>query len=41
MLLEDIGCRSKQITHVFSGADRRWREIIGYGQGYVWLKIPR
>ena len=36
-LLEDIGSRSKQISHVFSGADPRWREIILYSKGYVWL----
>jgi hypothetical protein len=36
-LLEDVGSRSKQISHVFSGADPRWREVILYSKGYVWL----
>lgn len=38
-LLEEIESRSQHISQVFSGADPRWRQIIGYGKGHVWLKI--
>ncbi len=31
--------RSRHISQVFSGADPRWREIVGYGKGHVWLKV--
>lgn len=36
-LLEDIGSLSKQISQVFNSANPRWREIILYAKGYVWL----
>jgi hypothetical protein len=39
-LLEEIGCRSKQVSQIFGNADPRWREVIGYGRGYVWLQVP-
>ena len=38
-LLEEIESRSRHISQVFSGADPRWREIVGYGKGHVWLKV--
>lgn len=38
-LLEEIESRSQHISQVFSGADPRWRQIVGYGKGHVWLKI--
>lgn len=38
-LLEEIESRSRHISQVFSGADPRWRDLIGYGKGHVWLKI--
>ena len=34
-LLEEIESRSRHISQVFSGADPRWREIVGYGKGHV------
>jgi hypothetical protein len=38
-LLEEIESRSRHISQVFSGADPKWRDIIGYGKGHVWLKL--
>jgi hypothetical protein len=38
-LLEEIESRSRHISQVFSGADPKWRHIIGYGKGHVWLKV--
>jgi hypothetical protein len=38
-LLEEIESRSRHISQVFSGADPRWRDVIGYGKGHVWLKV--
>jgi hypothetical protein len=38
-LLEEIESRSQHISQVFSGADPRWRRIVGYGRGHIWLKI--
>jgi hypothetical protein len=38
-LLEEIESRSRHISQVFSGADPKWRDIIGYGKGHVWLKV--
>src|SRR5512132_463961 len=38
-LLEEIESRARRISQVFSGADPRWREIVGYGKGHVWLKV--
>lgn len=38
-LLEEIESRSRHISQVFSGADPKWRDIIGYGKGLVWLKV--
>lgn len=38
-LLEEIESRSQHISQVFSGADPRWRQIVGYGRGHIWLKI--
>jgi hypothetical protein len=39
-LLEEIGCRSKQVSQVFGSADDGWRDVIGYGGGSIWLKVP-
>ena len=40
LLLEEIGCRSKQVSQVFGRADHGWRDVIGYGGGSIWLKVP-
>jgi hypothetical protein len=37
-LLEDIESGSRHISQVFGTVNRSWREIVGYGRGYVWLK---
>jgi hypothetical protein len=37
-LLEDVESRSRHISQLFRGANTRWREIVGYEKGFVWLK---
>jgi len=37
-LLEDIESSSRHISQIFGTSNRRWREIVGYGRGQVWLK---
>jgi hypothetical protein len=38
-LLEEIESGSRHISQVFGTGNRSWREIVGYGRGYVWLKV--
>lgn len=37
-LLEEIESGSRHISQVFGSGNRNWRDIVGYGRGYVWLK---
>ena len=37
-LLEEIESGSRHISQIFGTGNRSWREIVGYGRGYVWLK---
>jgi hypothetical protein len=38
-VLEEAESRSRTMSQAFSGCKEDWKEVIGYGDGFCWLKI--
>ena len=37
-VLRKAGSNADQLAHAFGGSPSAWKEVVGYGEGYCWLK---